>query len=155
MKPGPIVDADVAGSRAEPAVIRIAAAVIVDGAGRMLLVRKRGTTAFMQPGGKPAGDETEAGALEREIFEELGCGLEPGSCRPLGRFSAPAANEPGWTVEAELFSVRLAGEIRLDAEIEEAVWVDPDVELPLDLAPLTRRHALPLARDLKLRAGRQ
>jgi 8-oxo-dGTP diphosphatase len=135
-------------------VIRIVAGVVMDGAAQTLLVRKRGTAAFMQPGGKPACGETDVGALEREIFEELGCGLEQGSCHALGRFSAPAANEPGWTVEAELFSARLSGEIRLDAEIEEAVWIDPDVEPPLLLAPLTRRHALPLARDLKLRAGR-
>lgn len=135
-------------------LIRIVAAVVVDGAGQTLLVRKRGTAAFMQPGGKLGEGETSIGALEREIVEELGCGLESGSCRALGRFSAPAANEPGWTVEAELFAARLAGEIRLDAEIEEAVWIDPDGEPALELAPLTRRHALPLARDLKLQAGR-
>ncbi|HLL30371.1 MAG TPA: NUDIX domain-containing protein [Allosphingosinicella sp.] len=128
--------------------------MILNDAGDTLLVRKRGTTAFMQPGGKPDSGESEVGALEREVFEELGCALEPASCRPLGRFRAPAANEPGWTVEAELFSARLSGEIRLDAEIVEAVWIDPDVEPPLNLAPLTRRHALPLARDLKLQATR-
>jgi 8-oxo-dGTP diphosphatase len=148
-------DVDDAKSPAEPKVIRIAAAVIVDGSGRMLLVRKRGTTAFMQPGGKPVCGETDIDALEREIFEELGCEVEPGSCRPLGRFGAPAANEPGWTVEAGLFAVRLAGEIRLGAEIDEAVWIDPDAEPLLHLAPLTHRHVLPLARDLNLRAGRR
>ena len=132
-------------------LIRIVAAVVMDKAGRTLLVRKRGTAAFMQPGGKLAPGETEAGALEREIAEELGCGLDPASCRPLGRFSAPAANEPGWTVEAELFAARLSGEIRLDAEIEEAIWIDPDGEADVELAPLTRTHAIPLARDLKLR----
>ena len=144
-------------SRSDPAeakLIRIVAAVVVDGAGQTLLVRKRGTTAFMQPGGKADAGESEAEALEREIAEELGCGLEPASCRPLGRFCAPAANEPGWTVEAELFSARLVGEIRLDAEIEEAVWIDPDDAPALEFAPLTRRHALPLARELKLQAGR-
>lgn len=135
-------------------LIRIAAAVVVDGEGRTLVVRKRGTAAFMQPGGKLALGETSMGALEREIAEELGCGLEPASCRTLGRFSAPAANEPGWTVEAELFSARLLGEIRLDSEIEEAIWIDPDDEPELELAPLTRRHALPLARELKLQSGR-
>ncbi|HEX9963448.1 MAG TPA: NUDIX domain-containing protein [Allosphingosinicella sp.] len=135
-------------------VVSIVAAVIVNEAGDTLLVRKRGTAAFMQPGGKPDRDEAQVRALEREIFEELGCGLEAGSCRPLGRFSAPAANEPGWTVEAELFSARLSGEIRLDSEIEEVRWIDPDVEPELPLAPLTRRHALPLARQIKLQAGR-
>lgn len=142
-------------SRSDPAeakLIRIVAAVVVDGAGQTLLVRKRGTSAFMQPGGKPDAGESEVGALEREIAEELGCGLEPASCRPLGRFAAPAANEPGWTVEAELFSARLLGEIRLDSEIEEAIWIDPDDAPSLEFAPLTRRHALPLARELKLQA---
>ncbi|HEX8239364.1 MAG TPA: NUDIX domain-containing protein [Allosphingosinicella sp.] len=139
---------------AETRLIRIVAAIVLDGAGQTLLVRKRGTAAFMQPGGKLACGETSMGALEREIAEELGCGLEAGSCGALGRFSAPAANEPGWTVEAELFSARLSSEIRLDAEIEEAIWIDPDAEPLIPLAPLTRRHALPLARDLKLQAGR-
>jgi 8-oxo-dGTP diphosphatase len=134
-------------------VVGIVAAVIVNETGDTLLVRKRGTTAFMQPGGKPEQGEADVRALEREILEELGCGLEPGSCRPLGRFSAPAANEPGWTVEAELFSARLSGEIRLDSEIEEARWIDPNVDPGIHLAPLTRRHALPLARRLKLAAG--
>ena len=144
-------------SRSDPVdanLIRIVAAVVLNGAGETLLVRKRGTAAFMQPGGKLAEGETSVRALEREIVEELGCGLDPASCRPLGRFSAPAANEPGWTVEAELFSARLSGEIRLDAEIEEAVWVDPDGDPALELAPLTRHHALPLARELSVRAGR-
>lgn len=148
---GPVTDPP---NSPDARLIRIVAAVVMADAGRTLLVRKRGTAAFMQPGGKRAEGETDLAALQREIAEELGCGLDPDSCRPLGRFSAPAANEPGWAVEAELFSARLSGEIRLDAEIEEAVWVDPDVEPSLHLAPLTRRHALPLARDLKLQAGR-
>jgi 8-oxo-dGTP diphosphatase len=124
----------------------------MNSAGETLLVRKRGTAAFMQPGGKRADGETDLVALERELAEELGCGLEPGSCRALGSYSAPAANEPGWTVEVELFAATLAGEVCASAEIEEAVWIDPNIEPPFDLAPLTRRHALPLARVLKLRA---
>ncbi|HEX8573121.1 MAG TPA: NUDIX domain-containing protein [Allosphingosinicella sp.] len=139
-------------SRSEPAeskLIRIVAAVILNSAGETLLVRKRGTAAFMQPGGKPAEGESEIGALEREIVEELGCALQPDSCRPLGRFRAAAANEPGWTVCADLFSAALSGEIRAAAEIEEAIWVDPDRDSGIELAPLTRAHALPLARALK------
>jgi 8-oxo-dGTP diphosphatase len=137
----------------EPQLIRIVAAVVVDGAGRTLLVRKRGTEAFMQPGGKAGVGETNLVALERELAEELGCGMERGSCRALGRFSAPAANEPGWTVEAELFAVTLVGKVRPASEIAEAVWIDPDVEPSVPLAPLTSRHALPLARELKLQAA--
>lgn len=127
----------------DAAVVRIAAAVIVDGDGRTLLVRKRGTEAFMQPGGKLSGDESATDALAREIEEELGCAVAAGA-RPLGRFSAPAANEPGATVEAELFAVELVGEIVPAAEIAEARWHDPDEEAAFALAPLTRDHVLPL-----------
>ncbi len=128
-------------------VIRIAAAVIVDEGGRTLLVRKRGTAAFMQAGGKLGAGEAAQDALRREIREELGCELA-GAPRPLGRFRAPAANEARRMVEAELFAVTLAGEIRPAAEIEDAIWHDPDDLDSIILAPLTRDHALPLARGL-------
>jgi len=132
------------------AVIRIAAAVIVDEGGRALLVRKRGTTAYMQAGGKLGTGEAPQEALRRELLEELGCDLV-GTPRPLGRFRAPAANEAGHMVEAELFAVNLAGEIRPAAEIEDAIWHDPDDLDSIVLAPLTRDHALPLARGLRRR----
>ena len=132
-------------SRCDAAVIRIAAAIIVDEQGRTLLVRKRGTKAFMQPGGKIARGESAFEALSRELGEELGCRI--GSSRPLGRFSAPAANEEGTTVEAELFAVNLTGEIVPAAEIDEARWHHPDAEPAFALAPLTRDHVLPLVRS--------
>ena len=129
------------------ATIRIAAAVIVRDDGRTLLVRKRGTEAFMQAGGKIGDGEGAIAALLREIGEELGCDLA-GAPRALGRFRAPAANEPGRMVEAELFAVTLAGEVRPAAEIEDAIWHDPHDAESIVLAPLTRDYALPLARGL-------
>jgi 8-oxo-dGTP pyrophosphatase MutT (NUDIX family) len=127
-------------------VIRIAAALILDANGRMLLVRKRGTRAFMLAGGKIDAGETPLEALRREIGEELGCGID-GDARPLGRFSAPAAFEAGHVVEADLFAVVLDGDIALAAEIEEVVWHDPNDLDSLPLAPLARTYALPLARS--------
>jgi 8-oxo-dGTP pyrophosphatase MutT (NUDIX family) len=59
------------------AVIRIAAALVCRGDRRMLLVRKRGTFAFMQPGGKIEPHETPAAALVRELAEELGLAVDP------------------------------------------------------------------------------
>jgi 8-oxo-dGTP pyrophosphatase MutT (NUDIX family) len=128
-------------------VIRIAAAVILGADGRILLVRKRGTRAFMLAGGKIDAGESALEALHREIGEELGCGIE-GGAEPLGRFSAPAENEPGQIVEADLFAVGLDGEIHLNAEIEEVAWHDPQDLESRPLAALARMHALPLARAL-------
>ncbi|MET2827115.1 NUDIX hydrolase [Mesorhizobium shangrilense] len=66
--------------------IRIAAAVIIDADGRLLLVRKRGTSAFMQPGGKIEPDELPINALVRELREELGLVIDPGAPSWLGSF---------------------------------------------------------------------
>lgn len=130
--------------------IRIAAAVIVRADGKTLLVRKRGTIAFMQPGGKIAAGETGVAALARELHEELGCGIAP-SPRNLGRFTAPAANEADRIVEAELFLVEPAGEIGIAAEIDELLWLDPDSPGSIPLAPLTQNHVLPLVRSRRSR----
>jgi 8-oxo-dGTP diphosphatase len=133
----------------DDAIIRIVAAVATNDRGETLLVRKRGTAAFMQPGGKRAEGETALEALGRELLEELGCAPDLQGCRPLGTFRAPAANEADFTVEAELFSAFLAGDPRPSGEIEELVWIDPDGAIPYSLAPLTRDHAISLARVLK------
>ena len=126
--------------------IRIAAAVILDGDRKLLLVRKRGTSTFMQPGGKIEPGELAADALARELGEELGISVAPGAASYLGRFSAPAANEPGATVEAELFELPIAGDPVPAAEIEEIIWLDAASHDGLDLAPLTRHTVLPLYR---------
>jgi 8-oxo-dGTP diphosphatase len=136
----------------DEAVIRIVAAIAMNREGRMLMVRKRGTAAFMLPGGKPGAGEGAVEALEREVLEELDCGLDRAACRSLGVFRAPAANEPGFTVEGELFSVSLEGEPRPWGEIDEMLWVDPDGVLPDPIAQLARMHALPQARLLKANA---
>lgn len=125
--------------------IRIVAALICDDAGRVLLVRKRGTTAFMQPGGKRDPGEDDIAALSREIVEELGCSVVRTSIRPLGEFDAIAANEPGFRVQASLYGVDVAGDIIPSREIDETIWIDPAAPCDLDLAPLTRDHVLPLA----------
>ncbi len=129
-------------------VISIVAALIRDEAGRLLLVRKRGTSAFMQPGGKRDVGESDVAALTREIDEELGCQVIEGSVRSLGLFDAPAANEPGFRVQAAVYALDVSGPVMPQAEIEEAVWADAAMLAQLHLAPLTRDHVLPLAHGL-------
>jgi 8-oxo-dGTP pyrophosphatase MutT (NUDIX family) len=126
--------------------IRIAAGLIVDQAGRVLLVRKRGTQTFMQAGGKIEPHESPAQALARELEEELGIRVAPDAPEYLGEFTAQAANETGHTVSATCFYLRADFAVSPTREIEEAIWVAPD-GAGLPLAPLTRDHLLPIARQ--------
>ncbi|WP_426205968.1 NUDIX hydrolase [Pseudomonas sp. TWP3-1] len=127
-------------------IIHIAAALLIRPDGQTLLVRKRGTSAFMQPGGKIEADELPVHALARELEEELGLLIDPTQATFLGQFSAPAANEPGFVVQAEIFQLSIDAQVSPAAEIEEVLWIDPATDGDVILAPLTRDLILPFYR---------
>lgn len=130
--------------------IRVSAAVIVDDDGRVLVVRKHGTTRFMQPGGKPEPGETAAETLVRELHEELGLVLDPADLQPLGTFVSAAANEPGHRVVADAFAVTIASQsATAQAELAELRWITPADAQSLPLAPLSVEHLLPIAWSTK------
>jgi len=129
---------------AEGTVIRVSAVLAVDEAGRLLVVRKRGTQVWMQPGGKPEPGETAAETLARELHEELGVRLEPDELEPLGIFTTDAANEAGATLIADVFRARIEHPVVADAEIDAVTWMHPREFDQHRLAPLITRHMLAL-----------
>ena len=62
----------------------------------------------------------------------------------LGRWTAPAANEPGWTITSDVFRSPHTGEPRASGEIEELAWVSvtEPAASGLALAPLLTEHVL-------------
>ncbi len=126
--------------------IFVSAAVITDVAGRVLVVRKHGTSVFMQPGGKPEPGESAAEALSRELHEEVGLVVAPGALVPLGTFESDAANEPGHRVVAAAFRTTAEpAELSARAEIAELRWITPTDVAAMELAPLSLDHLLALA----------
>lgn len=126
--------------------IHVSAAVIVDEAGRVLVVRKQGTSMFMQPGGKPEAGESAAQTLIRELHEELGLELDEADLQPLGSFVSAAANEPGHRVIAEAFATSVDPRaVTVHAELAELRWITPDDIATVPLAPLSVEHLLPIA----------
>ncbi|MCU1475006.1 MAG: pyrophosphohydrolase including oxidative damage repair enzyme [Amnibacterium sp.] len=121
-------------------MITVVAALVTDATGRLLLVRKRGTDRFMQPGGKPEAGETLREALARELAEELRLTIEPGAFDDLGRFETDAANEPGHLLVAHVYRLEVADPVAAAAEITEARWctVEEADALGERLAPLAR-----------------
>lgn len=122
-------------------------AVITDGRGHVLLVRKRGSTAFIQPGGKREAGESALQTLARELHEELGVRLCEGSAQRLGTFEDHAVNEPGRRVRAEVYRVQVMGEPLPQGEIEALRWLDPAPPHPVPVAPLSAGHILPAHRE--------
>lgn len=136
--------------------ILVAAVVLLDAESKVLSVRKRGTSKFMQPGGKPEPGEPPVRTAARELAEEVGLLLREDQLTPLGRFTAEAANEPGHTVVSDVFvaemdddAAALLGALEPAAEIAELRWIPLEAIAPAeDLAPLMTTQIIPAVRDL-------
>lgn len=127
-------------------VIYIAAACITDPLNRLLVVRKKGSEIFMQPGGKIEQGERPIETLVREIKEELNLDIPLTLPTVVGSFEAPAANEPGYIVKAELFRIELphSPTLQAAAEIAEARWLTYDDISQVNMAPLMHTYVIPL-----------
>lgn len=110
-----------------PATIFVSAVVFRDQRGRILTVRKRGTSRFMLIGGKPEAGESPRLAAVREVREEIGVQIDPGDLELLGMWRAAAANEAGHQVHGTVFVARqpMAALPAVRAEIAQARWLDP------------------------------
>ncbi len=135
--------------------IRTVAAVITNERGEVLLVRKRDSATFIQPGGKAELDEQPLQTLARELHEELGVRLDTARAIRLGEFEDIAVNEPGRRVRAQVFFCAVDGTPIPRAEIEELVWINPAGPHDVPVAPLSAAHILPayMAHTAKVAAG--
>jgi 8-oxo-dGTP diphosphatase len=124
--------------------VRVSAVVARDATGRVLTVRKRGTTRFMFPGGKPEAGESAAECAARECREEIGLRVDAAALVPLGRFRTAAANEAATDVVADVFVHDGVVVPVMAAEIAELRWLDlSSSPWPDDLAPLLAEAVLP------------
>lgn len=125
--------------------LHIATACFVRDQNALLVVRKKGTQAWMLPGGKLDAGETAEAALIRELHEELQVCVAADQLTALGQFQAAAANEADTRVDAHVFTVDVqhVQNLRIAAEIDAVQWLRIDGRIPQDVAPLLRAHIIP------------
>lgn len=119
--------------------LTVSAVVFRDDAGRFLTVRKRGTSRFMLPGGKPEAGESPAATAVREIAEEIGTAISESELEWVGEFDEPAANEVGTRLHATVFAHPARPDGPPLAEIQDVEWIEASaMSAREDLAPLLR-----------------
>lgn len=122
----------------------------------LLGVRKRGTSTYIQVGGKLEAGESAQEAALRETVEETGLHLDVSELELLGDFHAVAANEPDTLVHSTVFLTHhpLPEDFQVQAELAEHRWfplTQPTQSARVQIAPLMAEHIIPA---LRRRLGR-
>jgi 8-oxo-dGTP diphosphatase len=115
----------------------------VTDAHRLLVVKKKGSSIYILPGGKPELGEDDFKTLAREIEEELGCELNRDTIVFLGCFSDEAADIANMTVTVKLYAAELIGDPAPRSEIEALKWFCPSAESTDILAPSLQHQIIP------------
>ena len=122
-------------------VVPCVGAVIKDGAGRLLLIRRGhepGKGLWSIPGGRIEAGESDAAALVREVREETGLIVTPG--RLVGSVRRPAGSGGTDGFDGGVLDIRdyvaiiIGGVLVAGDDADDAVWAGP---AELDTLPLT------------------
>lgn len=120
---------------------------VIDGS-KLLVVKNRGTSKWIMPGGRVESGEDPEQTLRREIDEELSCSVD--SLQYVGEYCDEAANDEGAMVKIRLYQGRLLGNIRIANEIETYTWFDMKSGDERTLSKIIRDQILP---DIRARRG--
>jgi 8-oxo-dGTP diphosphatase len=116
-------------------VIPCVGAVIKDGDGRLLLIKRGhepGKGLWSVPGGRIEPGETDQAAVIRETREETGLIVVPGPL--IGSVRRPAG-PPGAELDIRDYAAAIVGgELAAGDDADDAMWAGPD---ELDALPLT------------------
>lgn len=90
---------------------------------KLLMTLSKGKDAWYIPGGKREQGESDFDALAREVKEELGVEVLPGSAELYGVFEAQAHGKPeGTFVRMTCYRAKFTGILTPSSEIERIDW---------------------------------
>lgn len=113
---------------------------------RLLLVeRSKGKDVFVAPGGKLEGQETPQQALIRELSEEFRLHIAEDDLEIFGTFYAEAAgsHNAGKRLRMDVFTVKNAGDITPDNEVEEIRWISSAIPNDIEVGSIFAHEVLP------------
>jgi 8-oxo-dGTP diphosphatase len=114
-------------------IIRCVGAIARDSAGRLLLVQRNnepGRGLWSLPGGRVEAGESDATALARELLEETGLGVRPGSLIGSVERAAPSGVYVIYDYACEV----VGGTLRPGDDAADVAWVDDATLAAMDLA---------------------
>jgi len=115
-------------------------AIILNG-GKLLVVRKGGTSIYIMPGGGIERGETHEQCLTRELKEELD--VEPKNFKLFGTFVEPAIFEKG-KVKMSVYFVDIEGMPKPNSEIVEYMWIDKNYKNKnIKCGSVCEKHVIP------------
>ena len=127
-------------------IIKIAAAMI-HGKKELLIVKKKGSDIYINPGGRVEKYETDLETLRRELREELKINFFYAKFLN-SYYSAKAAHDPDCELTIRMYLVKWTGKITPSSEIERADWLTKGdfLSKKYNLSPQLQKNIIP---DLK------
>lgn len=126
-------------------IVKYAAIIIRDH--KILLVRKKGTSVFISPGGKPEFGETQEDCLRREIYEELGTVMLSSKKYRTDYSVSAFEQEP---IKIVSYLVEIASDPVPASEIEELKWVSVSDIATISVASIFRDAVIPALSSKRL-----
>lgn len=124
-----------------PEIKKIGAVILNPEKDKMIVVRKKGKSTFIIPGGRPEAGESDLEALARELLEELQVNLVESNF--FGEFHEPAEFNEG-QLTMRVYDVQVTGVPAVDNEIVEAIWIDSKYQVDgISLGSTLRNHVVP------------
>lgn len=102
---------------------------------------EKSVTQYLMPGGQLE-EKTDVDCLQREIQEELSCGIDVDSLVQLGEYMDVAAT-PGRDVMIRLYQGKLIGDPKPSSEIGALHWIGAEDVTSQRVSPIIRNKIIP------------
>lgn len=115
---------------------------------KVLVERSKGKNFFIPPGGRLEMGETPKQSLMRELKEELQIEVNESDLIEFGSYFKKAGGQEDYDVQMDLFIIKnWNGEIKLDSEVEEVLWIDSNIPQNISIGSIFEKEVMPKLKE--------